>query len=359
MEKQMIHRRIRSAAWAVACTLPACSNVGCVLWQKNVVFTTNTTIGADLDAKPVTTSIGYARFEGTLQPQFEGGKTLPVLSSVNAAPGLSTFASGHSFATGSAAVIMSQKLGDPGYYFGNGTIIAIPDLEPGKDGNNTVTADAVVTSLPPDKRRPLVFTTTTNLALAVSWDESAVPTAVHLGYKRKEFALAPLEEIDLGENRTLVRLPSLLATADASSQVQPGSPLNGTNLSIQQMFATGAAATYLSAHESIRDVMGHKVIDSYAAVKQIDDTVRQKGNVRAVIVAINAKFQSAADVAEREKYWDLAASPEFGLIRNNTAAAKTAFCAQTQATFASQFNPDDHTDVYLQKVTKLLGKMSE
>lgn len=262
---------VRSACLVVA-ALPCL--VGCQFGKEEVVFVTNTSIGVDFDAQTPKASIGYSRFEGVLEPQFEQGQTLPVLSSLNAQVSLLTLGAGHSFATGTPAVVFGESFSSSKPYFTT-DITARDRLRPGGDlllKGPTATADKVenlradwiVTKTKPEDRRRVIFTTSTKLALDVEFESGAggAPTSLNVGYKRKEWAYAPLvtAKID-GTGYKFVALPALLATADAGTQVGKGD----AKVRVSQTFATGAAATWLSSHPAIRKVLGTLLVDRDAA----------------------------------------------------------------------------------------------
>ena len=277
----LLSRRVRPVALLLGVVMVAAGGGGCNLGKDNVLFVTNTSIGIDLDTTPPTTGIGYNRYEGVIGPQFDGGRTLPVLSSINASQSLAPFGSGHSFATGPAAIVMAHGVGRPHDYF--------KDWEP-LDGLNPKHVHNPLDSqgkLRPDEilylrkpgneddgkeirqRRRTLLATVTNLALAVEWDTTGIPQAVHLGYKRKELAYAPLVERRVPTTLPshhhggayVLSMPSLLATANSSARVTSLKDATGTGVQVKQTFSTGHVATYLANNEQVRNVLAPALVE--------------------------------------------------------------------------------------------------
>ena len=215
--------------------------------KDSVLFVTRTNVAIDLDTVPATTDIGYKRDELVLGPIDEEGKVLPVLTSVGTSASPLKFGANHSFATGDAALMMSKYLGKPADLK---TEDEISLEEIWKDGGSPGTLSALSTIGPTPisgglLSGRLIFGTNTTLGLGVSWTSQYVPTAVSLGYKRKELAFIPLS----GPVNKQRAIASLLATAHARSNV---GNLSTTEAIIGQTFATGYAATLLASHPIIR-----------------------------------------------------------------------------------------------------------
>lgn len=261
---------------------------GCV-GLDTVLFTTKTQVGIDGDLMPATLDFGYARTELVVQPAFERGKTFPVLSSAEVEGGLLTFGSKQSFATGDAAIVMSKKLTDSGDYDLNNDATRIKNSDYLDEGE--IRTLPFVSGDKPKlfpKRRPLFFGTKTNFGLHVEFTAENAPTAVHVGYRRKELAIAPLIERTARLRNSAgdgsesgnpladtsngvatplidIKLVSLLATVGASSKV--GKPAD-TSANISQMFATGVAATNLAQHQEVRQVLGSSLVPNFQQIQQ-------------------------------------------------------------------------------------------
>lgn len=253
---------------------------GCKIGQTSVLFSTNTTLGVDLDSAPPTMDIAYGRGEMVLGPTFEENQVLPVLSSVGSGAGGFGLTSNHSFATGDAAVILGNALTDP------------RKVNPTEYGIRPFNNGGVIkTTMAPGDRRRFFFGTKTVIGASLQWNELNVPEAVSLGLKRKELAFVPLVEKN-GE----VRLSSLIATADAGIKV--GGPAD-SGMRVGQMFATGEAATALARHGAIRRVLGPAIIPQYQEAQAYADAMRHlDSRTRAVMVRAQV-YQGLKELATK------------------------------------------------------------
>lgn len=247
---------------------------GCV-GMDAVLFTTRTTVGIDADTTPPTLEIVIGREESVIEPAFQDGKTLPVLSSADIKAGFLNFGASQSFATGDAAIVMGKMLTKPGRYSlgaEEGVIRTTPytPLFFQKGGKKTPKKF-------PD-RRPLFFGTKTKIGLYVEFNEAQVPSAFSLGYKRKELAVAPLIEKQAIDNQGTpvkegnqelvdLKLVSLLATIGTEAKAKRPEEAGVSQYS--QLFATGEAATALAQHEEVRQVLGRFLIPESDAIQKI------------------------------------------------------------------------------------------
>lgn len=78
--------------------------------------------------------------------------------------------------------------------------------------------------------------------------------SVTLGYKRKEIAYVKILQDEAGEN---VFMPSLLSGSQLTSN---NVNINGTDLTFNQVFATGKAASYMAMNPNVRNTVGMKLI---------------------------------------------------------------------------------------------------
>jgi hypothetical protein len=176
---------------------------GCAVGLDSVLFVTKTGVSIDADTQPASLDFGYAREEFVLQPIYEGGQSLPVLTTVGVEGTGLTFGANHSFATGPSAVVMADAFDSKERYV-LGAEGGVP--KPRMDGK-------IVTTLPNDipggfdpfgwisyffssdaNRKRYFFGTDTNLGLHVEWGGNDIPRSVSIGYKRKELAYVPLIE---------------------------------------------------------------------------------------------------------------------------------------------------------------------
>jgi len=261
---------------------------GCKVGQDSVLFATNTSIAVDADWKPATLSIAYSRSEAVIEPALENNAVLPVLSSVGVNAGALSFGANHSFATGDAALVMARALTSTKDYDISKLNIALgTPWSDGSDGNPEAKLPAgfIQTKLEPRDRRRVYFGTKTNLGLAVQWSTTtAMPDSVSLGFKRKELAFVPLIDSSIkldGRTYSGVQLSSLIATANGGTRV---GGLNDTGMKIGQLFATGLAATFLSAHGPVRQVLGEAIVPNFEEAKEIAAGLNEAEDVRQVVL---------------------------------------------------------------------------
>ena len=237
---------------------------GCATGYNSILFATKSNFGVDVDTQPPAAAIGITRFEGTIAPVFEGGQTLPLLSSFRPeVNGLFTGNVSQTFAAGDAAQAMAILFG------AENPCKDITDLKAWNECYNDRTALSSrlkVETEPVSKKgyplqkeniRPVFFGTSTSVGLSVTWSgmDAVIPEGFHFGYRRKELALAPVSRTDEtvdGKTVKYVGAPSLIATID--SNYNAGAP---KDLKFQwiQYFATGKAATALSLQPDVRIAM--------------------------------------------------------------------------------------------------------
>jgi hypothetical protein len=260
-------------------------NLGCSIGYNTVLFATKSNVGFNADTAPPVLEVDISRYEGVRGPTFEGGQTLPVMASFSSdSNAFSNFFFGvnQTFATGEAANTMT-KLYD--------------QITP--DDKTPIPYEKVKLSQRPDPKplwarltgkkikyvepgevKPVTFGTSTNLGVKVSWDGQTgqFPSAMNVGFKRKEATLAPV-----GIKDSEADIPSLLATIDtgitAAGSLTPtpagGTPASpGVSTNYLQYFATGCAANNLARQQAVRYPMlkranpQQKVVDNTAAEAQ-------------------------------------------------------------------------------------------
>lgn len=233
---------------------------GCATGYNSILFATKSNFGVDVDTQPPAADIGITRFEGTIAPVFEGGQTLPLLSSFR--PELNGLFAGNvsqTFAAGDAAQAMAVLFG------AENPCKDITDIKAWNECYNDRTALSSrlkVETEPVSKKgyplqkeniRPVFFGTSTSVGLGVTWSgmDAVIPEGFHFGYRRKELALAPVSRID--ENGEMfVGAPSLIATIDSNYNAEAPKDLKFQWI---QYFATGKAATALSLQPDVRIAM--------------------------------------------------------------------------------------------------------
>ena len=111
---------------------------------------------------------------------------------------------------------------------------------------------------------------------------SAVPDGFQLGYRRKEFTLAPVNYVEKQENSTTqthVGTPSLLATIDVATDA---SNAQDVEVAWLQYFATGRAATALALRRDVRAAMLSRMDPKQASAFQ----VRGGGMTKIAVVSM-------------------------------------------------------------------------
>lgn len=258
---------------------------GCGIGYNRTLFVTKTNVGFEASSEPPTFELDISRLEGTVGPQFENGKKLPVMASFKFSNrGAFSPAIGSTFATGDAATTMAALYDakTPGNGWEDRANIVFGRNGKELSTKSTLSLNAEPTAmswlpswldwLRPEFQkkdvRPVFFGTDTTLGLKVAWSgmTGGFPDSAKLGYNRTELALVPvaMEETTKPDTKnSAIRIPtvnmnmaSLMATVD--SGVSGITNSDGTpKLDFQhlQYFATGAAATLLSLQQDVRAAM--------------------------------------------------------------------------------------------------------
>lgn len=271
---------------------------GCGIGYDRVLLVTSSNIGIDLDSTPSTAEIAISRKEGVIQPTFENGKTLPVAASfyTNTNSSLIDFAFGVSttLTTGQAAIAMTAlyneddavlmeedatltdfmckpRTKEAGDLFVEKRKTVGLKMFDGIELDNEPTTKTSwfkkiftkkdttkINFLVPGMVKPVVFGTNTIFGLAIKWDNpsSPVPSAIKLGFNRKEMVYAPISSTKEGDT-TKINIPSLLATMQQNVDFSKGG-----NLRWSQYFATGDAATNFALRIDVRSAMTDKLTPS-------------------------------------------------------------------------------------------------
>ena len=238
---------------------------GCGLGEDNVLFVTKTNFGLDIDTKPPTFDFGFDRKEGTVAPVFEDGAVLPQMAGFSSDVGIVNQATGQSFATGTATVVMSRYLTSDTKP-DNGATINVND--PALSGTITTTG----------KRKRYFFATNTNFGLRVNFglETGGIPDSLSLGYKRKEAAFVRLIEGAVTANgKRSIALASLLATSGISTEL---SSFQAAKVVQTQFFATGLAASNLAALPEIRRTVAPRIMpDAAKAIFEKNAAAAERG----------------------------------------------------------------------------------
>lgn len=296
---------------------------GCAVGYNSVLFAMRSNVGIDLDSTPPTAEIAVSRQEGVIEPVFEGGQTLPVMASFSAKSGpINNFfwGVGSTFATGQAAQTMAwlydRKTPEPE---------TKPDLCPvtlSKEPEAKLPFGHKAAYVGPGDVKPVVFGTDTNLGLKISWtgETAQYPSAVNLGFKRKEFAIAPISLTektssgDCGSDRYQVTMPSLLATLDTDVAVVG----QGANLSYLQYFATGDAADRLAREHGVRVAILRRADPLAIQESEAEDVAQRAAIARGILGNIADGFE-AAEAQRKEQI--IAEAKRLGLVADNVGSA--------------------------------------
>lgn len=251
----------RALALCAAITVAA-ALAGCSTGKKNVLFLTKTTLGVDVDSKPPTLDIGYARKEATLSPRFKDGDVLPQMASFTGNAQVLKTAIGQSFATGNAAVIMSKYLGTANAPDLDSTGISLDEI-------TDSTASAVPGSISDAKRYYFGTDTTFGFRVTFGLETGGYPDSVSIAYKRKELAFVPLVTHGTGANAK-VSLPSLLATVGIETDT---TGFGSAGAVFKQFYATGLSASYLASQPEVRNTVGLKLVEKTPELVQALENV--------------------------------------------------------------------------------------
>ena len=253
--------------------------VSCGIGYDHTIFVTKTNVGFEASSKPPTLELDVSRLEGTVGPQFENGKKLPVLASFkfNSNWAFSPHV-GSTFATGDAATTLAALYDDTtpaNGWIARADYVNGTTLLPTDSTLKLSTEPKIENWLPKwlcwleyilDKPsfqkgdvRPVFFGTDTAIGLKVAWTgmTGQFPDSAKFGYNRKEIALVPISyQQSTGDNPHHMKMSSLLATID-TGVIE--SPKNAETPELPyrhiQYFATGDAATLLALQKDVRLAM--------------------------------------------------------------------------------------------------------
>ncbi|MDF0676602.1 MAG: hypothetical protein P0120_20045 [Nitrospira sp.] len=291
------------------------TTTGCGIGYNSLLFATKTTMGVDIDTTPPTAEIAITRHEGVIEPTFEQGKTLPVLASFNTnLNGLQRlfFGTSSAFAVGDAAYLMADCYVSNGDCSKDSKATLQLSKAPTKRSSWFGWGEENVEYYKPGYAVPVFFGTHSTLGLKVEWNGTTgqYPSALKLGYHRKELAWAPISmtpapvgaecPIDRVPSTTsssavCLAVPSLLATMDSSGDV---GTFDQTKLEYLQYFATGAAATELVRHEPVRKVMLKQILGEVkeTPLQEIGEMNRQLAeNLAARVAKLDPAKDSKAE----------------------------------------------------------------
>lgn len=270
---------------------------GCSIGKRSVLFSTKTSIGVDADTKPPTLDVGFSRKEGTLSPVYDNGQVHSQMASYASQSGFLNNRVATSFATGNAADILSQYIGEPNAKMANNDNAIIIPANPSS-----------ISGAANPKR--YFFGTDTNFGVKIGMglETGGWPDSINIGYKRKELAYVPIIE-----KNGKAGLPSLIGTSGFGvSGSQPGD----AGVAQVQFFATGKAASHLAATPAIRGSLGLRILNDTEAKSLlekerkrleklnqglIDNKKKVEGYTSQIVDKVDAldsgKLDTAVDVA--------------------------------------------------------------
>lgn len=270
---------------------------GCVTGYNSVLMATKTNVGVDVQASPPSVDISVGRKEGTIQPVFEGGQTLPVLASVRnnttTSDGLK-LGGGQAFAGGEAAYVMSNLFDDrtpkQGVPFKDGGHEVFLTQKPEFQGKR-------ISFVEPGSVKPMIFATDTAFGLKVSANQftPALPASIKFGFTRYEAVFTPvgLRPVHAHEQpgnpgaTWVAEIPPVLATVDYSASVSSGKKKKkdgdkgnssssnrfGTETGWVQFFAAGESATRLARQDAVRAAMITRLDPVAGAIENFKQTL--------------------------------------------------------------------------------------
>ena len=241
---------------AILLALGACAN-----GEENVLFVTATQIDIGYDAALGNANIGYDRNEFVVGPQYvQTGGTPPIVSDMKSDLSFFNPKINQLYATGNAALVATG--GSPESKIGNAN-----DLK--------------------GERRAMFFGTSTSFGLNLKF-QSEIPTAISLGYKRKELSVIPLNKSADRKADQVDKYGSTFARIEMNGDI--GAPTK-TSVPLKQFFATGSAAENLAANPDLKHEIAQRAINQAA--------VMTLGNIDAVVMCVSSgDFFGTARVIE-------------------------------------------------------------
>lgn len=229
---------------AILLALGACAN-----GEENVLFVTATQIDIGYDAALGNANIGYDRNEFVVGPQYvQTGGTPPIVSDMKSDLSFFNPKINQLYATGNAALVATG--GSPESKIGNAN-----DLK--------------------GERRAMFFGTSTSFGLNLKF-QSEIPTAISLGYKRKELSVIPLNKSADRKADQVDKYGSTFARIEMNGDI--GAPTK-TSVPLKQFFATGSAAENLAANPDLKHEIAQRAINQAA--------VMTLGNIDAVVMCVS------------------------------------------------------------------------
>ena len=121
----------------------------------------------------------------------------------------------------------------------------------------------------------MFFGTSTSFGLNLKF-QSEIPTAISLGYKRKELSVIPLNKSADRKADQVDKYGSTFARIEMNGDI--GAPTK-TSVPLKQFFATGSAAENLAANPDLKHEIAQRAINQAA--------VMTLGNINAVVMCVS------------------------------------------------------------------------
>ncbi|MEI9991385.1 MAG: hypothetical protein WDM86_15235 [Rhizomicrobium sp.] len=219
----------------------------CASPQNTVYFATSTSFGINVEKTPPSAAVAYDRTEAYVAPRTSNGALPPVVGSFQSGGNFFNPQVRQVYATGAASVLV-----------GGGSDHGPPAMT-GDERDDKVA----------------FFGTTTTIGLKVGFDADG-PNTLVFGFKRKELSIIPLGTGDRNERV----YPSVLASIDTTLATKD---FQDSGLSINQYFATGAAAETLAASGPIRKIFGVAAVNAASATLTPDQKAAAQATATAVL----------------------------------------------------------------------------
>jgi hypothetical protein len=298
---------------------------GCV-GINSTAFYTKSNVGVEVSASPPSVAINVSRDEGVITPGFEGGKTLPVLTSFkNDNDGVFAGQVASTFATGKAAVTMARLYDSAvdGIVYDSFVTLNRAPQKTKTDKENPLQTNEI---------KPVLFSTKTSVGLQIGWSTitSLLPDSFTLGYNRKEMAILPVSYQEEGNKKT-VDQASLLATIgfvyDAENANPNAEKSDGKTVSYLQYFATGDAASYLATKPEVRIAM----------IKRLDPNAKVSLSSGAIAI-----MDSMMDQFDELSATDTYVKAVWDKVQNKTYAMSSGFSASGIKAYYSPVNTNNN-----------------
>jgi hypothetical protein len=223
---------------------------GCATGYNHSLVSSQANIGLDLNAQPGKMEAAVSSSTSGMTPTFEGGQTLPILSSISTRSNKM----GQIFQGQSSTVLTGDAAYNISYLYAdcNKNVSDIPSKPEVKLTQKPKAVPG------PGEVKPAIFSSDAmmGLKLTVGRETPISPTAFKLGFNREEAVSTPVSVKNKIGQEMIVGTPSLIASLDHAYDLERkaaiGDSLNETPSTFHQYFAIGEAANNLSLRSDLR-----------------------------------------------------------------------------------------------------------